>query len=185
MRSMKGQLTLQKRNCSVGRECCFMLLLLKYQCWKSTFVRMNGWRSVMAWTCSSASTGMQPVLSLKPVNGSRNDKSQLMLLSHRENQTPSVCWQQSKAIDDYFGKNVTYLTTPPGDHRYYEVLTTVIGKLRYSTVARRQEDSGLLAWLKRFALEVSGATKDETEWSKLDTSHPWRDSSGVWALHTL
>ena len=28
---------------------------------------------------------------------------------------------------------------PPGDPRYYEILTTAIGKLRYSTVARRQK----------------------------------------------
>lgn len=143
MRSMKGLLTiaLHKRNCSVGRECSFVLLLLKYQCWKSTLVRMNDWRSVMAGTCSSASTGMQPVLSLKSANGSRNnDKSQLMLPRHIENQNCSVCWQQSTAIDDWFGKkNVTYLTRPPVDSRYYEILTTVIGKLRYNTVTRQQK----------------------------------------------
>lgn len=128
VRNMKGLLTvmLHKRNCGVGRKCCFVLLLLKYQWWKSTFVRMNDWRSIMAGTCSSASAGLQPVVSLKPASGSRNnDKSQLRLLSHTENQTRRICWQQSTAIDDYFSKkNVTYMTRPPGDSRYYKILTS-------------------------------------------------------------
>lgn len=142
-RSMKGLLAilLPKKNCSVGRACCIVLLMLNHQCWKSTFVRMNDWRSVMAGACPSASTGMQPLLFLKPANGFRNnDKSQLMLLSPTENQICNFCWQQSTAMCNCFGKNnVTYLTRPPGNPGYYEFITTVIGKFWCSTAVKRQK----------------------------------------------
>lgn len=141
--SMKGLLAilLPKKNCSVGRACCIVLLMLNHQCWKSTFVRMNDWRSVMAGACPSASTGMQPLLFLKPANGFRNnDKSQLMLLSPTENQICNFCWQQSTAMCNCFGKNnVTYLTRPPGNPGYYEFITTVIGKFWCSTAVKRQK----------------------------------------------